>query len=300
MTDSPAITRSTRQTRQSVRTSGGVAVALVASGGALLASSGAATATDAALWTAVSMLVVAGVWTYTARYAAENATRTAQSDTHTTEVSPEDSGNSPHRYTSLGLPTAVTLFRAILVAGVGGVGAVSAVMWVESGTPPVAWAWAAAVGYGVAAALDSLDGTLARRLGRVTVLGSRLDTTVDALGLLLAPLAGVFLGQLPWWYLSAGAARYVFVAGLWWRTRTGRPTYDLPPRSSRRVLAGIQMAFVPFALVPGVADSWVPTLAGVAAGALLLGFARDWLYVSGRLESDSTTRRSRSSRSGES
>lgn len=88
---------------------------------------------------------------------------------------------------------------------------------------------------------------------------------------------------MAWWYLSVGAARYVFVAGLWWRERTDKPTFDLPPRTSRRVLAGLQMAVVPVALAPGVFDSWMPLVTGVAAGGLLLGFGRDWLYVSGRL-----------------
>ncbi|WP_191965462.1 MULTISPECIES: CDP-alcohol phosphatidyltransferase family protein [Haloferax] len=231
---------------------------------------------SATTWTAVAMFAVVGLWGYTYVYAPENvASRTAeQSDT-----------DDPRVYDTLGLPTSVTLVRGTLVAGIAGVAGM-----VVFG-PATEWmAWVAAIAYGLAAALDSVDGFLARRLGRVTDLGGRLDTTVDAFGLLAAPLAGVVLGQLPWWYLSVGAARYVFVAGLWWRERTGRPTFDLPPRPSRRVLAGLQMAVVPVALAPGVADAWIPFVAGVAASGLLLGFGRDWLYVSGRIEPQARVR----------
>ncbi|WP_396613028.1 CDP-alcohol phosphatidyltransferase family protein [Haloferax sp. S1W] len=268
-----------RQTRQRIRRSGSVAAVVVVCIGVLLATTATVTVTDATVWTAVTILVAAGVWAHTHRHAAENESVAATDST---------------RYASLGVPTAVTLARGTVVAAVGGLGAVAA-----TGAVGEMWAWAATIGYGVVAALDWVDGALARRLGRVTALGSRLDTTVDALGLLVAPLAGVLLGQLPWWYLSVGIARYAFVAGVWWRTRTGRPTYDLPPRASRRVLAGIQMAFVPLALAPGVGDPWIPALAGGAAGSLLLGFVRDWLYVSGRLTPESVAGPSPSSKSEE-
>ncbi|WP_410765064.1 CDP-alcohol phosphatidyltransferase family protein [Haloferax sp. DFSO60] len=214
-----------------------------------------------AAWLALAALLTLGLFVYTGAFAAENRSPT----TH-------------QRYDWIGLPTAVTLFRGTIIAWVGGL-----VAFVVLGESSSLWAWFAAIGYGIAAALDSVDGALARRTNRVTVLGSRLDMTVDALGLIVAPLAGVALGQLPWWYLSVGVARYVFVAGLWWRHRVGKPTFELPPRESRRVLAGLQMAFVPVALAPGIADEWIPSVAALAAGGLLLGFARDWLYVSGRL-----------------
>ncbi|MFC7203887.1 CDP-alcohol phosphatidyltransferase family protein [Haloferax namakaokahaiae] len=216
---------------------------------------------DALVWLALAGVLVLLLVGYTSVFADENHTPGTQ-----------------QRYDWIGLPTTITLFRGTIVAWVGGV-----VALVLVGAPSARLAWFAALGYGLAAGLDSVDGALARRTNRVTALGARLDMTVDAVGLLVASVAGIVLGQLPWWYLSVGVARYAFVAGLWWRARTGKPTFDLPPRESRRVLAGLQMAFVPLALAPGVADQWIPELAALAAGALLLGFARDWLYVSGRL-----------------
>ncbi|WP_416839952.1 CDP-alcohol phosphatidyltransferase family protein [Haloferax sp. DFSO52] len=262
---------------------GVVAIVATAGVGWLSITAALVSSLDALTWTSVTMLVVVGVWTYTARYAAENVADAAEAvvdDGRAEEVREQPV------YATLGVPTGVTLFRGVLVAGIAGVGGVAAIGGgvATVGTGTELWAWGAAVAYGLAAALDSVDGFLARRLERTTKLGARLDTAVDAFGLLVAPLAGVVLGELPWWYLSVGVARYAFVAGLWWRERTGRPTYSLPHRVSRRVLAGLQMAVVPVALAPGVGDAWIPFVAGVAAGGLLAGFGRDWLYVSGRIE----------------
>jgi CDP-diacylglycerol--glycerol-3-phosphate 3-phosphatidyltransferase len=178
----------------------------------------------------------------------------------------------------LGVGNLVTLTRGVLLAWVAGF---LAVPWVASEL-----AWLPAVGYGLSAVLDALDGAVARARDRVTVLGETLDVEFDALGLLVVPLVGVVAGQLPAWYLAVGLARYLFVGGCRLRGRRGLAVHDLPPRASRRVLAGAQMAFVAVALTPVVS----PAVAGVGAVLvgvpLLLGFARDWLYVSGRLPAD--------------
>ncbi|KTG13327.1 CDP-alcohol phosphatidyltransferase family protein [Haloferax profundi] len=266
------LSTATRQTRRRVIGSGLLAIVGVVSGGVALRS--VAGTVSAAWWTAGAVLVVGGLWAYTYVHAAENA--------HTSEWGDGERVS----YETLGAPTAVTLTRGVLVAGIAGLAGIAAL-----GAASDWVAWVAALAYGVAVVLDVLDGFLARRLNRVTELGGRLDTAVDAFGLLVAPLTAVVLGELPWWYLSVGVARYLFVAGLWWRGRTGRPTFDLPPRTSRRVLAGLQMTVVPIALAPGVADEWMPLVAALAAMGLLLGFGRDWLYVSGRIDAETATPR---------
>jgi CDP-diacylglycerol--glycerol-3-phosphate 3-phosphatidyltransferase len=179
-------------------------------------------------------------------------------------------------YSSLGLPNAITLGRGVLVAWVAGFVFLPA--W-----PVGPLAWVPAVCYGAAAVADALDGAIARRNGRVTRLGERLDMEYDALGLLVAPLVGVVAGVIPAPYLAVGVARYAFVAGIALRERRGRPVSDLPERSSRRVLAGAQMAYVAVALVPATPSVVVVGGALVFGGGVLVGFARDWLYVSGRL-----------------
>jgi CDP-diacylglycerol--glycerol-3-phosphate 3-phosphatidyltransferase len=176
---------------------------------------------------------------------------------------------------TLGLPNAVSVARGVLVAWVAGFAALPA--W-----PTGALAWAPALWYGTAAALDAVDGALARRYDRETGLGARLDVEYDAFGLLAGSVAGVVGGVVPWPYVAVGVARYAFVGGLAVRRRSGRPVYELPARTSRRVLAGLQMAFVAGALAPP-APAWAVRVgAAVFGGAVLLGFLRDWLSVTGR------------------
>jgi CDP-diacylglycerol--glycerol-3-phosphate 3-phosphatidyltransferase len=181
---------------------------------------------------------------------------------------------------TLGAGNLVTLSRGVLLAWVAGF---LVVPWVATDL-----AWLPAVGYGSAALLDAVDGAVARARDRVTVLGETLDMEFDALGLLVASLVGVAGGQLPAWYLVAGFARYVFVAGTRLRAHRGLATHDLPARRSRRLLAGAQMAFVAVALTPVVSSSLAELGALLVCAPLLLGFVRDWLYATGRLSTGDT------------
>lgn len=185
---------------------------------------------------------------------------------------PEDEPLFP----TLGAATSVTLARGFLLAAFAG--------FLPLPRPLGLLAWLPALLFFLVAALDGLDGYLARRTDRVTVLGGRLDLEIDAFSVLIAVLVLVRWGQLPVWYLSVGLARYTFVAGLAWRRLRGLPCFDLSPSRCRRWMAGCQMGFLSAALWPWV----VPEAASVAAiclgTPLLLGFARDWLVVSGRLD----------------
>src|SRR5690606_22391410 len=111
-------------------------------------------------------------------------------------------------------------------------------------------AWAPAALYGAIVLLDGLDGAVARLTGQPTRLGEMLDLELDALGMLVAPLLGVWYGQLPPWFLLVSAARYLFVLGLWWRRRRGLPIYELPPSHRRRSLAGLMMGCTGVVLWP--------------------------------------------------
>lgn len=245
----------------------------------------AAVATLVAGWLAVRLLGVAGAtrWTLVAGVALLVVVGLLAVRLDENHPPQEDgTGDSRSPAPTLGPATHVTVGRGVLLAWVAGF---LAVTWAALPT----WAlWLPALGYGAAAALDAVDGAVARRTGRVTRLGARLDMSFDALGLFVAPLVGVVAGQLPWWYLSVGAARYVFVAGIRVRERRDLPVFDLPPRASRRVLAGLQMAFVAVALTPVVSPAAGTVGAALFGGALLGGFARDWCYVSGRLEDTET------------
>jgi CDP-diacylglycerol--glycerol-3-phosphate 3-phosphatidyltransferase len=167
----------------------------------------------------------------------------------------------------LGVANAMTLARGLLVAGVGGVLVVDA---------PGDLVWAPGALFLGAVALDGVDGVAARRLGRVTALGSFLDVEFDSLGLLAGVLVGIAWGQLPPWYLLAGLARYAFVAGATRRRRRGLPVHSLPDSPRRRVLAAAQMLVVGGALLPVVGPPATWAVATVALVPFLWGFLVDW------------------------
>ena len=175
----------------------------------------------------------------------------------------------------LGAANLLTLGRGLLFAAVAGF----------LFTEPLAgaWVWAPALLYGTGAALDAVDGAVARGPGRRTVLGEQLDMGVDTLGFLVAPLVGVAWGRLPVWYLALSAARYLFKLGLWRRRRHGRSVFDLPESRVRRPLAGLQMAFIAVALAPVLPPGDVAVLAGVVVTPSLAVFVRDYLVVAGHL-----------------
>jgi len=178
---------------------------------------------------------------------------------------------------ALAPPNLVTLTRGGLYAATAGF------LFVPPTTATIRWA--PAVCYGVGVVLDVVDGSLARRTGRTTALGTKLDLAFDTLGFLVAPLVAVAWGRLPVAYLSLSAARYVYRAGIGWRKRRGRPVGDLPESRVRRPLAALQMGFITVALAPVLPVSVVHPLALAVAAPSLVTFARDYLAVTGRLAS---------------
>lgn len=180
-------------------------------------------------------------------------------------------------FTRLGMANRITLLRGLLFGATAGFLAMLPLQ------AHAGWLYVPAVLYTVAAALDGLDGYVARRQRQTTRLGTELDTALDAFGLLIAPLFAVFTGKLPVIYLLVSAAYYLFQWGIRWRRQRGQPVYALPPSQVRRYLAGAQMVLVALALwppLPGAGTQWF----GIALMIpLLIGFCRDWLHVSGRL-----------------
>ncbi len=151
-------------------------------------------------------------------------------------------------------------------------------------------AWAPGLLYLGLSAADLLDGWIARRQGRETLLGRELDMTVDAAGLLVASLLAVLAGRLPATYLLVGLAYYLFRGGIWLRQRRGLPLVPLQPRPYARIIAGFQMGLVGVALLPLVPASFTRTAALLFMTPLLAGFLRDWLVVSARLATDQRQR----------
>ncbi|ELY86506.1 CDP-alcohol phosphatidyltransferase [Natrialba hulunbeirensis JCM 10989] len=186
----------------------------------------------------------------------------------------------------------MTVARGAAVAGLGGfagfaaaaAGGLEATSWTTATGPGAGLQWAPAILFAVAALLDAVDGWLARRTDSVTDLGARLDLEMDGLVVLVGATVGVLAGVLPLVFLAVAGARYVFVAGLWWRARCGQPTTELPPSHVRRVLGALAMLAIFVALVPTVDTATSRAFAAVVAVPFLANFGRDWLVAAGHLQ----------------
>lgn len=184
-------------------------------------------------------------------------------------------------YPTFGWANRLTLLRGGLIALTGGF-----LLQPQAGG---LMAWIPGVLYSIAAILDRLDGFVARRSKQTSLLGSELDTAYDALGLLVAPLLAVGYGKVHWSFLLVSAAYYIFVGGLYWRRTHQLPVYPLLPSALRRTLAGFQMGFIAFILLPCF-HAPLTIIIGIAFMLpILLGFMVDWLVVSGRIESNAAT-----------
>jgi len=141
-----------------------------------------------------------------------------------------------------------------------------------------------------ASVTDFLDGYFARRTNHVTRLGELLDMNIDSIGVFAATFLAVQYGVVPWWYLPIGLARYLFLAGIWLRVKSGKPVHELPFSVRRRGFAALKMGFMFVVLFP----VFSPPATFVAAAAFgipfAVGFLWDWLIVSGALSPEAGSR----------
>jgi CDP-diacylglycerol--glycerol-3-phosphate 3-phosphatidyltransferase len=177
---------------------------------------------------------------------------------------------------SLGAANLLTLGRGLGLAALAG--------FLFSPRPAGWVAWLPGVIYTLAAAVDVLDGWVARVTNRATLLGERLDMNLDGLGVLAAAGLVVQWGQAPAIYLSVALARYAYIGGLALWRRSGRPVYPLPPSVRRRAFAGLQMGLLVVLLWPvfGPPGTWIAAV--LFALPFLAGFGYDWLYAAGLIK----------------
>jgi CDP-diacylglycerol--glycerol-3-phosphate 3-phosphatidyltransferase len=186
-------------------------------------------------------------------------------------------------FSTLGWGNHLSMLRGLIIGLLSG--------FLFSPTPVTPLAWLIALLYTVASIADWLDGYVARKTNHVSELGQRLDMEFDAMGIAVVSLLAIGYGQLPPWFLSVALARYLFLFGLWWRRRAHRPVYTLPPSVHRRIMAGMMMGLMTVILWP-IVPAAMATIAGfIIAIPVLLGFCRDWLFASGRLQGENETYR---------
>lgn len=150
--------------------------------------------------------------------------------------------------------------------------------------PDSSWkAWLPGLLYTLAVLPDFVDGIAARLTNHITELGETLDISIDSLGVLSVSLLSVQYGQVPWWYLSVGLARYFFLAGIWLRKKMKLPVYDLPFSVRRRGYAALAMGLFLIILYPIFKPPGTYIAAKIFAIYILGGFFWDWLVTIGWL-----------------
>lgn len=162
----------------------------------------------------------------------------------------------------------VTALRALIVALVAGlVGEAGAVRFSAMAT----------AGCATAAALDGVDGWLARRSKTATAFGARFDMEVDALLILVLSILCWQLDQAGAWVLLSGLLRYAFVASaaIWpWMAR------PLPPSGRRKMACVVQIVSLLVALAPVVEPPLSVAAAALGLVVLSASFLTDiqWLW----------------------
>jgi CDP-diacylglycerol--glycerol-3-phosphate 3-phosphatidyltransferase len=179
---------------------------------------------------------------------------------------------------NIGVANWLTIGRGFLIAALGGF-MFQEPPGSEAGTRWLIWVPGAM--YIIAVLMDYLDGYLARAMRSETQLGEWLDTKIDALGLLVAPIVAIGHDRLPFYYISVSLAYYIFQFNLWHRKKSNLPVTDIKPHPAKRMIAGFQMGLVAVALLPIFPQPALTVAATIFMIPLLAGFFRDALEISG-------------------
>jgi phosphatidylglycerophosphate synthase len=187
-----------------------------------------------------------------------------------------------HRNVSFGPADWVTGVRAALTA-------VLAAMLVRAAPPDPGLVIGIA---SAAAALDGVDGWIARRTRTASTFGARFDMETDALLVLVLSALVWRSGKAGSWVLASGLMRYAFVAAasVWpWLQE------PLEPSRRRQTVCVVQIVALIAALLPSVDVPAATAIAAAALAVLAWSFLVDilWLWrlhVSRPLFSSSTRR----------
>ena len=171
-----------------------------------------------------------------------------------------------HPLPRFGPANAVTTGRACLVA------LVAALVGESSNGASVLAAGASIL----AAALDGVDGYLARRTRMASAFGARFDMETDALLILALSLLTWQSGKAGAWILLAGWLRYLFVAATWMAPRMQRP---LPYSRRRQIVCIVQIAGLSLVILPPIVPPHSVWLAAALLATLVCSFAIDIIWL---------------------
>ncbi|MSO83790.1 MAG: CDP-alcohol phosphatidyltransferase family protein [Acidobacteria bacterium] len=175
-----------------------------------------------------------------------------------------------HPYPRFGPANCVTTIRAVVVALLAG-------LIGRPAAPEVLWS---AIGLtALMAALDGLDGWLARRTRMTSEFGSRFDMETDAVLILVLSVLVWQHGKAGGWVLLCGLMRYGFVAAGWVLPWLARP---LRSTSRGKTVAVGQLFGLSAALAPIVPAPHAASVAAITLAALMWSFAVDVRWLSRR------------------
>ena len=179
-------------------------------------------------------------------------------------------GASGQVHGRFGAANATTLSRLVLVCWLLACGLAQAF------TAPQAAVLAVAV---VAAALDAVDGPLARAGGLQSDFGARFAMETDALLVLVLSLLVWRAGITGPWVLASGLLRYLFVALAWGLPWLARP---LLPSLRRKAVCVLQIVALLVALIPGLAPDVAAVSALLGLSMLFVSFGIDVAWLAAR------------------
>lgn len=168
-----------------------------------------------------------------------------------------------HPFERFGPANYVTMLRAAVVA-------LAATRLLDPPSERLAWFVVGATA--CLAALDGLDGWLARRTGLASAFGARFDVEVDALLILVLSLFVWRHDKAGAWVLACGFMRYAFVAAGWvlpWLAGPLRPTVR-----GKSVAVG-QFAGLSLVLAPVVPLPASGVIAAITLATLVWSFGVD-------------------------
>ncbi len=168
-----------------------------------------------------------------------------------------------HPHARLGAANLITAVRLALAA-------ILAALLPASITGATAWVIVSLVF--VFAALDGVDGWLARRAGCGSAFGARFDMETDAFGILVLCVLVWLHGKAGVWVIACGLLRYAFVAAGWVWPWMSAP---LTPTLRGRAVAVLQFIGLALAISPIVEPGTSHVIAAATLAALTYSFAAD-------------------------
>lgn len=128
--------------------------------------------------------------------------------------------------------------------------------------------WWALIALVALSASDWIDGYLARRLGQVSLLGTRLDPVADRVAIVVVGLALAIAGIVPWWVVIVIASVdlvLLLLAATWFRGSPDLPVSRIGKWRTAALLAALPLLIV--AEATGVAWLHVVGLVLISVGA---------------------------------